>query len=89
MKRPFRLLSNNIRTAPVNLAEERQIRRLHEAPLGPWADALALGGHGVGTLRVAPDNVHAKLGAVLGEDGGQGRGDVTADAGGAARESHD
>ena len=89
MKRRLGLQPHNLRTAAIDLADERQVRGLYEAPFRARTLALSSSDDGVGAHGVPPDDVHAQFRAVVREGARKGCHDVGADAGGSAGEGGD
>lgn len=84
MKRRLSLLADDISAGLVDIADQRKIRSLDEAPLRAWAESLAFGNDRLGANCVAADNVDAQLGALVGEGAGERLCDIRADASGSA-----
>jgi hypothetical protein len=80
------LLADDLGARAVDFADEREVRREHEAPFRTRADALAVRDQGLGASGVATDEIDSQLGTVASKGLGKGPHHVGADACRSARE---
>ena len=72
MERRFGLLAYNLSTGAINVADERKVCGLYEAPFRARTKALSFRDDSFSADSVTTDDVNAQFGAVAGEGSGKG-----------------